>query len=612
MGETVFDASTRSTPFEIVPAELLARPHRDELRRLDRADAALVVDGYLRRLSSQEARCRRVLGTLASDFLRRRAHHALGFVRVDDYTRERLGLSGRELQSAAQVVGGLRELPTLAAAFDEGTLSWTQARLLVAVARPGTEAAWLAIARDRTVRALEAVIRDARRRARQDAAVLAPPPLATFAPPLPPGAGLAVDAALDECAESGRTIDGEPAVTFRLRCPRWVPPLWREAVELARRVAGESLAPWRAAEAIAAEGLSAPAQHAASDVDVPRPPSPRAATNPDETRAAFTARSAFDTIDWSCVVEAVPHALDRRMRAAVHALRRVDWQLGRLLRLILDCRLYVLFGFASWSTYVRERLGISTRTAGLLVAIERKTWTSPALMEAYRSGTLSTVRALTIAPVVGDHDRDAWIERASEVTLRRLTDEVAWALDVRDAAPSPTAVAPPTHGAPLVVPPRQMRAPLDEELTAEIVVRGPATVVALLRAAIAAFHPPLTPAWTGFVDLLTHVKTEWERLPRHRDPVFARDGWRCSVPACGSRRNLQDHHIIFRSRGGTNARTNRLTLCAGHHLHGIHDGWVRARGKAPAGIWWELGVRGDGPPLLRLFGEQYDDCSGSK
>jgi len=164
MDGALSDAPTAGPPFEIVPPELLARPQRDELRRLDRADAALVVDGYLRRLSSQEARCRRVLGTLASDFLRRRAHHTLGFVRVDDYARERLGLSGRELQSAAQVVGALRELPALAAAFDEGTLSWTQARLLIAIARPETEAAWLAIARDRTVRALETVLRDARRR----------------------------------------------------------------------------------------------------------------------------------------------------------------------------------------------------------------------------------------------------------------------------------------------------------------------------------------------------------------------------------------------------------------------------------------------------------------
>src|SRR5438445_605934 len=200
MSGALFNAPTAGRPFEIVPPELLARPERDELRRLDRAEAALVVDGYLRRLSSQVA-------------------------------------------------------PSVA--------------------------------------------------------VAAPPQ--AIVPPLPPGAGLAVDTALDECAESGRTMDGEAAVTFRLRCPRWVPPLWRDAVELARRVAGESLAPWRAAEAIAAEGLSAPTQHGAvaPDIEVPRPPPLRAAANPDETRAAFTARSAFDTIDWSYVVEAVPQDVDR-------------------------------------------------------------------------------------------------------------------------------------------------------------------------------------------------------------------------------------------------------------------------------------------------------------
>ena len=176
MDGALSDAPTAGPPFEIVPPELLTRPERDELRRLDRADAALVIDGYLRRLSSQEARCRRVLGTLASDFLRRRAHHALGFVRVDDYARERLGLSGRELQSAACVIDGLRRLPALGTAFDEGTLSWTQARLLIAIARPETEAAWLAIARDRTVRALEAVIREARGRGQVDDPVTASVP----------------------------------------------------------------------------------------------------------------------------------------------------------------------------------------------------------------------------------------------------------------------------------------------------------------------------------------------------------------------------------------------------------------------------------------------------
>ena len=67
--------------------------------------------------------------------------------------------------------------------------------------------------------------------------------------------------------------------------------------------------------------------------------------------------------------------------------------------------------------------------------------------------------------------------------------------------------------------------------------------------------------------------------------------------------------MLFRSRGGDNARDNRVTVCAAHHLHGIHAGRVRAWGEAPAGMRWEIGVRSEGPPLLRFVGERYGDES---
>ena len=87
--------------------------------------------------------------------------------------------------------------------------------------------------------------------------------------------------------------------------------------------------------------------------------------------------------------------------------------------------------------------------------------------------------------------------------------------------------------------------------------------------------------------------------------VFARDRWRCTVPACSSRRNLHDHHIRFRSRGGDNARDNRTTVCAAHHLHGIHDGTIHATGTAPHEIEWQLGVRSGAPPFLAYVGDRY-------
>src|SRR6266403_3757416 len=138
---------------DLVPPALLEPPERG---RCDRAEAAPLLDGYLRRLARQEACGRRVLGTLARAFLAQKGQHALGFARLGDFARERPGLSARELQSLAHVSARLAQLPAVAAAFAAGALSWTQVRLLVGVATAETAAAWVETARSRTVRALEA------------------------------------------------------------------------------------------------------------------------------------------------------------------------------------------------------------------------------------------------------------------------------------------------------------------------------------------------------------------------------------------------------------------------------------------------------------------------
>ena len=204
---------------EIVPADLLVPPDA-HARGFCHDDAALVLDGYLRRLARQEARCRAILGRLAHRFLQRRGREILGFARLGDHARERLGLSARELQSLATVAERAARLPELDAAFARGELSWAQLRMLATVASPETEGEWLKLARGRTVRALAALVR--------------------------------AEGAADEEAE-----DGEPRVQLRLRCPRRLVRLWRDAVELARRMAGAELTQAQAAETIAAEGLSA-------------------------------------------------------------------------------------------------------------------------------------------------------------------------------------------------------------------------------------------------------------------------------------------------------------------------------------------------------------------
>ena len=145
-------------------------------------------------------------------------------------------------------------------------------------------------------------------------------------------------------------------------------------------------------------------------------------------------------------------------------------------------------------------------------------------------------------------------------------------------------------------------------LDADVSFRGPASVIALLWTAVHAFTPSGMPAWQGLEALLLHAKGEWGRVPRHRDPVFERDGWRCAVPACSARSSLHDHHVVYRSRGGDNRRDNRVAICAAHHLRGIHHFRIRVSGRAPDDLTWEIGCRGPArPPLFRTHGDRYLD-----
>jgi 5-methylcytosine-specific restriction endonuclease McrA len=53
--------------------------------------------------------------------------------------------------------------------------------------------------------------------------------------------------------------------------------------------------------------------------------------------------------------------------------------------------------------------------------------------------------------------------------------------------------------------------------------------------------------------------------------VLRRDGWHCQ--ACGSRTDLQLHHIQFRSHCGADLEHNLIALCSACHgqLHRTHN-----------------------------------------
>ena len=100
-----------------------------------------------------------------------------------------------------------------------------------------------------------------------------------------------------------------------------------------------------------------------------------------------------------------------------------------------------------------------------------------------------------------------------------------------------------------------------------------------------------------FVDAFLAVwdlKDPYRYVLSHK--VIARDGYRCTTPHCGARRDLHSHHVIWRSHGGTDELESQTTVCWIHH-DAIHEQRVRVSGTAPHALVWELGIRPDGSAL---------------
>jgi hypothetical protein len=52
--------------------------------------------------------------------------------------------------------------------------------------------------------------------------------------------------------------------------------------------------------------------------------------------------------------------------------------------------------------------------------------------------------------------------------------------------------------------------------------------------------------------------------------------------------------VQYRSHGGGDEPGNLVSLCAAHHLHAVHLGWLRVRGRAPDRLRWAF-AEGGGP-----------------
>jgi hypothetical protein len=220
--------------------------------------------------------------------------------------------------------------------------------------------------------------------------------------------------------------------------------------------------------------------------------------------------------------------------------------------------------FLDFGHYCAERLGLSERAVSQRASLERRLYELPALRAAMRDGRLTYEKARIVAAAADERTLDGWIERARRLPCIALAREVEAREEAQTCA------------------------------RGELSLRLPARVASLLQAALRSARA----ASGGFLRagealelVAEHFIAAWKPLLEERNTlpkrVMARDrGW-CQVPGC-SRAALHVHHVRFRSHGGADVAANLISLCAAHHLHGIHAGYLRVAGEAPDRLRWRF------------------------
>jgi hypothetical protein len=562
----------------------------------DEASDALTEDpeDRLARLAGAVGPLRRVLAAIAERLIATKAPERLCYARLGDYARERPGLSARQLQELARVHRALAGLPALERALLANELPWSKVRLLARVATEQDEQAWITRSRAMPTRRLEQEVR--------------------------------------ENARSFESEDPDDAVPHRrvtLCCTPAVREKWGYVREMAERVAGQRLRAGEALELVAAEVFSAISIDPAFAERPDEPPAglrsdgTSAPEEEEEEQAALAARRPTRELPRTIASlaaglgEADAFELDRRLCLAVRLEQTLDAAIAPLLRVVTSAEYEWNGDYQTLSSYASEQLGMSASKARALLRLERAADVCPELRRAYRSGRLSWVKAQCLLPLflldIEGEWRPVWVAWAERVTVRRLAGDVERMLLLRAGHPlawQRCELHPGRAQDPIPPEERQMCAPdIDTEATQQLAWRVPRDVAVLffavgetLRSRLGTKHGRWLTDGELFDALLDCALLAWTlREPRARppDPVVERDGYRCAAPGCTSRRNLHDHHIWFRSAGGSDAPDNRITLCAFHHQRCLHAGLLRVRGRAPHDLRFELAPRPGEAPLVR-------------
>jgi len=612
----------------------------DQHDQQDRQDRWLT---ELARLAAAVGPLRRVMAAVAARRLGARGHEPLCFARVGDYARERPGVSRRQIQELARVHRALAELPLLEAALLANLLPWSKVRLIASVATPTDELAWIARGRAVSVRSLAGAVRRARADEAGDPGAPGTCRLTERCTPAVREQWVWVRELAERMA--GRRLNAGEALELVVAEVLSAVPIdpALAPVQAVRRQRVGSADPLAGDEPAAAR---APAAELPADVAA-------LAEGLDEADAFELDRRLREAVR-------LEQGLDAAMAPLLRALRGAGRRgpgtahrgPGTAHRGPGTAHRGPGTAHRSLARLAPEQLGMSPSKARALIRLERAAEICPELREAWRSGRLSWVKAQCLLPLLLlDMEgpwRPAWVAWAQRVTLRRLEADVERALLLRaghrrawlrchdhpERAQDPISdckcqicarcerqtcahgegqMFARSEGQRCAPGERQMCAhDLDVAASEALVWDVPAELASLFSALIATLRGRMCSVLGRvpsrgevFEAMLELARRSWcanepgARRPESRHPVMARDGWRCAAPGCSSRAELHDHHIVFRSAGGSDALENRITLCAFHHHRCLHAGRMRVAGRAPHGLVFELGVRAGAPPLAR-------------
>ncbi len=450
----------------------------------------------------------------------------------------------------------LMGLPLLRSHLLSGRLSWSMVDLLVRVAVPEDEAEWIARAADLDVRGLRALLKMRRL-----------------------------------AAGDGR----RPRVSIATRVDRvdaWAFEQARIMVEALGAAPGDE-----AIEALLAEGLGALLARE-PDLDLPRgiagddtPASPTVDSLPAPVDDRWAARTGYAT---GTDAPEAPEVVDARLRQLAGELGRRDLELGRLAQAVDDARAWRDRGYASFDDYCRGHIGLSPTSVVTRMVLARRLAGLPAIGAALEAGRIGCEAASLIARVASEASAHAWIERAETRTVKHLREEVdAVELLARANGHPVTRHGPPSaalleevqaverHVIATVTgqdeSPGQMSAavetsvPLTQEVTLRFTVGE--SVGQFWRALERLYEQMSGGVGESFVAFLVRATTATWRDSQPTQVAYAdvylRDRWRCASPVCRSR-NVTPHHIQFRSQGGSDDRTNLVSLCERCHLDLVH------------------------------------------